>query len=183
MKLSEKTFRQPAPTDEITPYETSSNGVGTADKLETFKKGEGTVDFRGVSWPRATVIFLKIIFAVGVLSIPVSMASLGAVAGSLVVLGFGALNTYTGVIQGDFRNNHPQCHSIADMAMLVSGPVGKEITGVLFIISYIIVGGSGILGVSIALNALSDHAACSVWVSTTNPTTNSHTPFSARIIP
>ena len=100
MKLSEKTFRQPPSSSEITPYETSSNGNYTTtsfDALETFQKGAGTVDFRGVSWPRATVIFLKIIFAVGVLSIPVSMASLGAVAGSLVVLGFGALNTYTAV--------------------------------------------------------------------------------------
>jgi hypothetical protein len=29
--------------------------------------------------------------------------------------------------------------------------------------SFIIASGSGVLGVSIALNALSDHAMCSVW--------------------
>jgi hypothetical protein len=61
---------------------------------EVFKKvGDGGVEFRTVSWQRATVIFLKIIFATGVLSIPSAMYSLGAVGGSLLILAFGALNT------------------------------------------------------------------------------------------
>jgi hypothetical protein len=60
---------------------------------EVFKKLEGGVDFRTVSWQRATVIFLKIIFATGVLSIPSAMYSLGAVGGALLILAFGALNT------------------------------------------------------------------------------------------
>ena len=95
---------------------------------EVFKKSAG-VNFRTVGWPRASVIFLKIIFATGVLSIPVSMASLGAVGGSLSVLGWGMLNTWTAMIQGDFRNNHPRCHSIADMAEEVGGWLSKEIAG------------------------------------------------------
>lgn len=59
---------------------------------EVFKQ-DASVNFRTVGWPRATVIFLKIIFATGVLSIPVAMASLGAVGGALSVLGWGMLNT------------------------------------------------------------------------------------------
>lgn len=129
---------------------------------EVFKQ-HADVDFRTVGWPRAAVIFLKVIFATGVLSIPVSMSSLGAVGGALSVIGWGALNTYTAVIQGDFRNNHPGCHSIADMAREVGGVWVKEITGALFIIAYVLCTGSGILGVSIGLNALSTHAACTVW--------------------
>lgn len=35
---------------------------------EVFKKTENGVDFRNVSWPFAAVIFLKTIFATGVLS-------------------------------------------------------------------------------------------------------------------
>lgn len=87
---------------------------------EVFRK-DGEVNFRTVGWPRASVIFLKIIFATGVLSIPTAMVSLGAVGGALNVIGWGALNTYTAVIQGDFRNRHPGCHSIADMAKEVGG--------------------------------------------------------------
>jgi len=133
------------------------------EENEVFKKTHEGVNFRTVGWPRAAVIFLKIIFATGVLSIPTSMYSLGAVGGALSVVGWGALNTYTGKIQGDFRNRHPGCHSIADMAEVLGGVVLKEIAGALFLIGYILCVGSGILGVSIGLNALSTHAACTVW--------------------
>ncbi|KAF2169842.1 hypothetical protein M409DRAFT_64837 [Zasmidium cellare ATCC 36951] len=129
---------------------------------EVFRK-DGEVNFRTVGWPRASVIFLKIIFATGVLSIPTAMVSLGAVGGALNVIGWGALNTYTAVIQGDFRNRHPGCHSIADMAKEVGGIWMRELVGGLFIIAYVLCSGSGIIGVSVGLNALSHHAACTVW--------------------
>lgn len=41
----------------------------------------------------------------------------------------------------------------------------REATGALFVVAYVLCTGSGILGVSIALNALSDHGACTVWFS------------------
>ncbi|THV89634.1 hypothetical protein D6D26_09696 [Aureobasidium pullulans] len=136
---------------------------GVTEDFEVFKQTKDGVNFRTVGWPMATVIFLKTIFALGVLSIPAAMYSLGAVGGALSVIGWQALNTYTAVLQGDFRNNHPRCHSIADMAGVVGGPIMKEVTGALFIIAYVILTGSGIIGVSIGINALSHHAACSVW--------------------
>ncbi|KAJ5947672.1 hypothetical protein N7466_000687 [Penicillium verhagenii] len=135
------------------------------DQYEVFKRGDGQVDFRTVSWIRAGVIFLKIIFATGVLSIPSLMYELGALPGALNVLGWTLLNTYCAILQGNFRNAHPGCHSIADMAQVVGGPLLKEVVGVLFTVSYVIVAASGIIGVSTALNALSLHAICTVWYS------------------
>ncbi|KAK5009548.1 hypothetical protein LTR28_000485 [Elasticomyces elasticus] len=138
--------------------------------FEIFKNTKDGVNFRTVGWPRASVIFLKVIFATGVLSIPTAMYSLGAVGGALSVVGWGLLNTYTAVIQGDFRNNHAGCHTVADMAGVVGGSVSgkfglamKELAGFLYLAAYVLCTGSGILGVSIGLNALSHHAACTVW--------------------
>jgi hypothetical protein len=91
------------------------------------------------------------------------MYQLGALGGALSVIGWGLLNTYTAMIQGDFRNRHLGTHSIADMAGLIGGSVLKEVVGVLFLAAYVLCTGSGILGVSIGINALSTHAACSVW--------------------
>jgi len=91
------------------------------------------------------------------------MFSLGALGGSLSVIGWGLLNTYTAIVQGDFRNRHAGCHSIADMAEVLGGKVLKELVGALFLVAYVLCAGSGILGVSIGLNALSSHAACTVW--------------------
>jgi hypothetical protein len=104
-----------------------------------------------------------VIFATGVLSIPTAMYGLGAVGGALSVIGWGALNTYFAIVQGNFRNSHAHCHSIADMAYVVGGPILREICGFLFIVAYVLCAGSGIVGLSVGFNALSDHAACTVW--------------------
>jgi hypothetical protein len=72
---------------------------------------ESNVKFRTVSWQRATIIFLKIQFAMSILAVPGALATLGAVGGALSIVGWEVLNTYTAVILGDFRNRHPECHS------------------------------------------------------------------------
>lgn len=108
---------------------------------------------------------LVVIFATGVLTIPSAMYTLGALPGAINVLGWQALNTWAALVQGSFRNNHPGCHSIADMGELVGGKIVKEITGVLFLVAFIIVGASGMVGVSTALNALSNHALCTNYFS------------------
>ncbi|KAK8048368.1 hypothetical protein PG994_010098 [Apiospora phragmitis] len=130
------------------------------DAFEVFKRQEGQVDFRTVSWIHASVIFLKIIFATGVLTIPSAMYVLGAFPGAVNVLGWQFLNTYCAIVQGNFRNAHAGCHSIADMAHVVGGRWLREVAGVFFLVTYAIVGASGIFGASVALNALSGHALC-----------------------
>jgi hypothetical protein len=51
------------------------------------------------------------------------------------------------------------------MGQVVGGRVVKEITGVLFLVAFIIVGASGMVGVSTALNALSNHSLCTNYFS------------------
>lgn len=135
----------------------------STEEHEVFKKTEDGVSFRGVGWFKACIIFVKVLFATGVLSLPASLYSLGAVGGSLSIVAWGAFNTYSFVILGNFRKKHPHCHSIADMAEVAGGFFAKELTGILFLIGYVLVTGSGIIGVSTALNALSHHSACTVW--------------------
>jgi hypothetical protein len=49
------------------------------------------------------------------------------------------------------------------MAKLVGGNITKEVVGFLFLAAYVICAASGIIGVSTALNALSEHAICTQW--------------------
>lgn len=153
--------------DAIAPAPGRGSGSIEAVKLETaddafevFRKQEGQVDFRTVSWVHASVIFLKLIFATGVLTIPSAMYVLGALPGAINVLGWQFLNTYCAIVQGNFRNAHAGCHSIADMAQVVGGPWLREVVGVFFLVTFAIVGASGIFGASVAFNALSNHALC-----------------------
>lgn len=48
------------------------------------------------------------------------------------------------------------------MAGVVWGPIGRELVGVMFVIAFIFCTGSSIVAISIGLNALSEHGACSV---------------------
>ncbi|EXJ80688.1 hypothetical protein A1O3_06972 [Capronia epimyces CBS 606.96] len=132
------------------------------DDQEVFKS-DGKVAFRTITWQRLIIILLKVQIATGVLGIPGAMGSLGAVPGALLIVGWQALNTYTACVLIDFRNKHPSCHTIVDMCGVMWGRIGREITGIIFVIAFVLCSGSGMLAISVALNALSTHGACSVW--------------------
>ncbi|KAM5356854.1 hypothetical protein ACJ41O_003500 [Fusarium nematophilum] len=129
---------------------------------EVFRQTEDGVQFRTVSWQRATIIFLKIQFAMSILSVPGALATLGAVGGALSIVGWHTLNTYTAVILGEFRNRHPECHTLADMCGRLWGRPGKELVGLQILVAQILISAAGIVSISTALNALSDHATCTV---------------------
>ncbi|KAK5118543.1 hypothetical protein LTR85_008008 [Meristemomyces frigidus] len=98
-------FEQGVSEDSIeTHVPTATISDEKREAREVFKTTEDGVAFRTVSWQRATIIFLKIQFAMSILSVPASIATLGAV-------------------------------------LITAG---------------------GIVSVSTALNALSDHGACTV---------------------
>lgn len=153
--------------DTILPYsihdESAVPQKPEANDNEVFRETEDGVKFRTVGWFKASVMFLKVMIAVGVLSLPTTMDQLGAVGGSLTILAFGLFNTYTFIIFGNFRGRHAGCHSIADMAGIVGGQVTKEVAGLLFIIAFLLSTSAGIVGLSTGFNALSHHAACTVW--------------------
>jgi hypothetical protein len=60
---------------------------------EVFQANVDGVEFRTVSWQQACVLFIKVNFAMSILSIPGALAALGSVGGSLCLVGFTALNT------------------------------------------------------------------------------------------
>lgn len=140
----------------------SKGEAGIFDQ-ETFRDREGAVSFRNIGWFRASVMFLKCMFAVGVLSLPTTMYKLGAVGGALTIVGYGLFNTYCFVIIAEFRLKHSACHSIADIAHAVGGRITMEIAGFLMIAAYILVASAGIIGLSTGFNALSHHSICTVW--------------------
>jgi hypothetical protein len=48
-----------APGYSVDPPNTETEKAEVEDHLEVFKRGEGQIDFRTVSWIRAGIIFLK----------------------------------------------------------------------------------------------------------------------------
>ncbi|KAH7041512.1 LOW QUALITY PROTEIN: transmembrane amino acid transporter [Microdochium trichocladiopsis] len=139
-----------------------TNDLESAEAHEVFKTGVDGVEFRTVSWQRATIVFCKINFAMSILAIPEAFATLGSVGGSFSLIGFTSLNVYTGLILGDFHNRHPECHMLADMMGLIWGKIGRELVGVQIIIAQVLISAGGIVTTAVGLNALSNHSQCTV---------------------
>jgi hypothetical protein len=62
------------------------------ESREVFQSGANVLEFRTVSWQRAAIMFCKINFAMSILAIPEAISTVGAVGGSLILVGFTSLN-------------------------------------------------------------------------------------------
>lgn len=103
---------------------------------------------------------MKSQIGLGVLSIPASFDVLGLIPGVVCLLVIAILTTWSDYIVGKFKLRHPEVYGIDDAAGLMFGRVGKEVYGISYALYTICIAGSGMLGISIALNTLSTHATC-----------------------
>jgi amino acid permease len=120
---------------------------------------------------------MKSQIGLGVLSIPSAFDTLGLVPGVICLLAVAVITTWSDYMVGVFKLKHREVYSIDDAGGLMFGPIGREVFGFVFclcesilhshgripltiLIDWIFVAGSGMLGLSIALNSVSTHATC-----------------------
>ncbi|PYH92811.1 hypothetical protein BO71DRAFT_420524 [Aspergillus ellipticus CBS 707.79] len=70
------------------------------------------------------------------------------------------MTTWSDWMVGVFKLRHPHVYGIDDVGQMLFGRIGAEVFSVAFSLYFIFVGGSAILSISIAFNALSSHAIC-----------------------
>ncbi|KAF2641611.1 amino acid transporter [Massarina eburnea CBS 473.64] len=122
------------------------------------------VKYRTLRWWQAAFIMIAETISLGILSLPSALAAVGMVPGIIMLLGLGAIATYTGYVLGQFKLAYPHVHNIADAGEILLGPVGREIGGAAQTIFLIFIMGSHILTFTIAMNAITGHATCTiVW--------------------
>ncbi|GAB7328628.1 hypothetical protein MBLNU13_g00567t1 [Cladosporium sp. NU13] len=121
---------------------------------------EGGPDYRAVTWLGASVLMMKSEMGIGILSIPQAFGTLGLIPGVIVLLVISAITTWSSYVVGVFKLKHPEAYGFADTAAIIFGPVGQEIASIAFCLLWIFVAASGLLGVSIGLNAISHHGTC-----------------------
>ncbi|KAG7109831.1 N amino acid transport system protein like [Verticillium longisporum] len=112
-------------------------------------------NYRNVGWLGTVALMMKTQIGLGVLSIPAAFDTLGIVPGVLVLCAISAITTWSDCIVGVFKLRHREVYSIDDAGQLMFGRIGREVMGVAFCLS-----GSGMLGISIGLNAVSTHGTC-----------------------
>jgi amino acid permease len=121
---------------------------------------EGGPNYLSVGWLGASVLMMKTEVGLGVLSIPGAFDILGMIPGIIILLAIGGITTWSSYVVGQFKLNHPQVYGIPDVGMLMWGPIGRDILAVAFCLFWVFIAGSAMLGVSIGLNAVSTHGAC-----------------------
>ena len=109
-----------------------------------------------------SILMLAENVSLGVLALPQALAILGLVPGLLCILFLGLIATYTGWIIGEFKLAHPSMHSFADCGMMIAGPIGREIMAVGQVLILIFIMGAHVLSFAIAMNAITEHATCTI---------------------
>lgn len=129
---------------------------------DLFNHERGDVDFCGVSWQGAAILIVKFQIGLGALSLPSTFHVLGFFPGILCFIILALITTVAGYMCGNARQYYPHMHSIGDAADLLFGKGARELIGAIYYIYLALVAGAGMLTTSVALNALSDHGACSM---------------------
>jgi len=66
---------------------------------------------------------------------------------------------------GQFKRNHPETYSMDTVGYVLAGRWGQELFSIAYPMFMIFLAGSGFVAISIAFNAVSTHATCTVvWV-------------------
>ncbi|KAI6857863.1 amino acid transporter [Hortaea werneckii] len=121
---------------------------------------EGGPNYRQVGRFAASVLMMKTEIGLGVLSIPDAFDSLGIVPGVIILIAISVITTWSAYVAGKFKLNHPETYGVADAGELMFGVAGREGFAIAFCLLWIFVAGSAMLSVSISLNAMSTHGAC-----------------------
>ncbi|KAJ5601473.1 hypothetical protein N7510_011007 [Penicillium lagena] len=142
-------------------------GATTSDIESSYSRdavfGEITAEgpnYRNVGWLGTAVLMMKTQIGLGVLSIPVAFDSLGIIPGIICLIAIAAITTWSDYIIGVFKLRHREVYGIDDVGQMLFGKFGKIVFGGAFILWWTFVAGSGMLGISIGLNAVSTHATC-----------------------
>jgi amino acid permease len=142
--------------------------LADADELEAAVQGDAVFgeineegpNYKNVSLLGTVMLMVKAQIGLGVLSIPSVFQALGLVPGVILLLTAGCLTHWAGYMVGKFKLRHPEVYSVADVGYMIGGRVGREFMAISYWLFMTCIAGSGMLGISIALNAISSHGTC-----------------------
>lgn len=100
--------------------------------------------------------------ALGILSLPSALATLGIVPGTILIIGLGLLATYTGYVLGQFKLAYRHIHNMGDTGEILFGSIGREVCGTAQLIFLIFLMGSHVLTFSIMMSTLTEVSTCTM---------------------
>lgn len=98
--------------------------------------------------------------SLGILSLPKSVAAMGIVPGVLLILLFGLIATYTGVVIWQFKMKHPSVASVADILAHLFGKPGRWMGEIVTNLFLLFTMAAHVVIFSVMLNTLTGHGLC-----------------------
>ncbi|KAI1068920.1 hypothetical protein LB507_006155 [Fusarium sp. FIESC RH6] len=117
-------------------------------------------DYRSVGLIGTAGLMMKCQIGLGVLSIPATFDALGLIPGVICLVAVGLITTWSAWIVGVFKLRHRHVYAIDDAGGMMFGRFGQEFFGFAMWLLWVFVSGAGMLSLSIGLNAVSTHGAC-----------------------
>ncbi|KAH8835356.1 transmembrane amino acid transporter protein-domain-containing protein [Flagelloscypha sp. PMI_526] len=118
--------------------------------------------YKTLSWQFTALFMCAEIVSNGMLSLPSSLAVVGIVPGTILIIFLGAFALYTSILLINFKLNHPNVHNMGDAGYIIGGPVVRELCAGGTIIFAICGVGSELLSGQQALTVLSNGGLCAM---------------------
>ncbi|KAJ5353410.1 hypothetical protein N7452_002384 [Penicillium brevicompactum] len=144
------------------------SGDGTNHEEDPFgDEQNGEIRYRTMKWWQCGMIMIAETVSLGILSLPSAVAVLGLAPAVILIVGLGAVATWTGYVIGQFKLRYPQVHSMADAGEVLFEPIGlgkfgREFLGTAQLLFLIFVMGSHLLTFTVMMDTLTDHGTCSI---------------------
>ncbi|KAI0093715.1 transmembrane amino acid transporter protein-domain-containing protein [Irpex rosettiformis] len=148
---------------ESIPVYTLKQDTTAYDGFNVYGNEDGSdIKYTTMEWWKAAALMLAETVSLGVLSLPSAFASLGMVAGIILIISLGFIATITGYAIGSFKLRYPYVHNMADAGEILAGPVGREVLGAAQVIFMVFLCASHVLTGTIAFDTMTNGASCSV---------------------
>ncbi|KAJ5929559.1 Amino acid transporter transmembrane [Penicillium verhagenii] len=120
------------------------------------------VKYKVLKWWQGGLLMVAETISLGILSLPAAVAGLGLVPSLILIIGLGALASYTGMLIGQFKQRHPHISSMADAGEVLMGRFGRELLGTAQLLFLILIMASHILTFTVAFNVITKHGTCTM---------------------
>lgn len=108
------------------------------------------------------MIYITNQVGIDILSLPVTLRSLGLIPGLICIVGMGILVTYTAYVLLQFYHRYPTVLNCVDCFRIIGGRLLAIIVGTAFVLNLILTCSSAVITMSIVLNSISEHAICTM---------------------
>lgn len=139
--------------------------AGTVEKARDphYEPATGDVKPAGTLGPwQAAIIFITNEVGIGILSLPAALNVLGLIPGLIAIVAMGSLSLYTAYILVQMYRRYPHVVNMVDFGRILGGKPLEFIFAAGFIINLSLISASAVITMSIGINTISEHAACTV---------------------